>query len=757
MVSIEYLISRDSTNVGGLGAGTGGATKSILGTLDTTFSSYTYTDVSTGFFENASELFKKYSHKMLFKLFDVEKTPASQGYEENSYDLIIASNVLHATKSLQKTLENTRRLLKPGGYLLLLEITNNGPIRIGFITSGLPGWWTGVDDGRRFAPTVSPATWNNVLRKSGFSGVDALTPDCDGLAWPFSILAAQATDERVNFLRRPLSSVSRTTTIEELVILGQKSIETCRIAENVADLIRRYCSNITILDSLPTNADYIAPASTVLNLVDLDEPIFKHLSTESMDGLKRVFECSRNVLWVTHGCSGDEPYHMSSVGFGRSVSHEITQMRLQFLDLDSLEDSASRVITETLLRLHATEEWERDEGPLAELLWTTEPELVLQKDQLLVPRVLNNEDQNARLNSWRRPVTIDVAPQTSVVEICRAHDLFMLRHVPLQNSSKNGHELVNVKYSVLSALNVGPGNFMFVHIGTANQTGELVVGLSEANSSIVACRGGYVPIDVSPSQAPKLLSAITVELLARSIITGISSKSVLLVYEPDHTFASALARQAAAKGIQVQYITTSTETKDPAWISFHPLVSEYVIRKKLPKGVTHFVEIAVQGTTKDLVSRISTSLPLACKRIDSSALFRDQPSMSSNAENAVFKLLIDALSEARMNIFQHASNSVPIGHITNTAISKVPTTVIDWMADDVVTAQVQPFNPECMFSEDKTYLLVGLTGQIGQSLCEWMARNGTGCICLTSRNPDVDDEWLESFKDTGTIVKVFAM
>lgn len=694
---------------------------------------------------------------MLFKLFDVEKTPASQGYEENSYDLIIASNVLHATKSLQKSLENTRRLLKPGGYLLLLEITNNGPIRIGFITSGLPGWWNGVDDRRRFAPTVSPATWNHVLRKSGFSGVDALTPDCDGLACPFSILAAQATDERVNFLRRPLSSVSRSTTIEELVILGQKSIETCRIAENVADLIGRYCGNVTILDGLPTNADNIAPTSTILNLADLDEPIFKHLSTEKVDGLKRVFELSRNVLWITHGCSADEPYHMSSVGFGRSIRHEITQMRLQFLDLDSLEDDVSRVITETLLRLHATEEWERDEGPFAEMLWTTEPELILQENQLLLPRVLSNGDQNARLNSWRRSVTNDVALQTSVVEICQTHDSFLLRRVSLQSSSRNSHKRVNVMYSVLSALNVAIGNFMFVHIGTADQTGDLVVGLSKANSSIVACWGEYVSLDISPNQAHKLLSAISGEFLARSLITEIPSNSILLVYEPDHTFASALARRAAAKGIQVVYVTTSAEIRDPAWINFHPLDSEWVIRKKLPRGVTHFVGLAVQGNTNDAISRILKSLPLACKRIDASALFRDQPSMHSNDENAVFKLLTDTVSEARKNIFQHASNPVPIGHVMNTAISKVPTTIIDWTADDVVTVQVQPFNPDCMFSEDKTYLLVGLTGQIGQSLCEWMARNGAGCICLTSRNPNVDDEWLQSFKDTGTIVKVFTM
>ncbi len=694
---------------------------------------------------------------MIFKVFDAEKSPSSQGYEEGSLDLIIASNVLHATKSLQKTLENTRRLLKPGGYLLLLEITNNGPIRIGSMTGGLPGWWVGVDDGRRYAPTVSPATWNSVLRKSGFSGVDAMTPDRDNLAWPFSILAAQATDERVNFLRRPLLSNSQNTIIEDLVILGTKSIETSRIAEDVADLVGKFCRKITVLESLPTNADFIAPMSTFLNLADLDAPIFKNMTIESMDGLKRLFELSRNILWITQGCRADEPYHMSSVGFGRAISHEMPHMRLQFLDLDNLDDNVSHLITETLLRLHATEEWERDGDLHTKLFWTTEPELVLQKNQLLVPRVLANESQNARLNSWRRSVTKMVALQTSAVKISHTNESFVLQDEALPMSQKFDQKRVNVSYSVLSALKVAPETFMFVNVGTAERTGEVVVGLSEANSSSVICRGDCVLLDVSPNQTHTFLSAIVGELLARYLVAEIPAHSILLVHEPEHSFASALDRRANAKGIQVTYSTTNTETKDPAWITLHPLVSERVIKKKIHRGITHFLDLAVKGNAKDTGYRISMNLPAACRRVDASAMFREQSSVRSDDEQAISTLLTDAVLQAKTNMLQNASSPVPLARVADTTIPKAPTTIIDWTADDVVAVQVYPYDSDCLFSSDKTYLLVGLTGQIGQSLCEWMARNGAGYICLTSRNPNVSDQWLDSFKDTGTTVKLFAM
>ncbi len=40
-----------------------------------------------------------------------------------SYDLVVACNVMPAAHSIDLTLENLRSLLKPGGRLILMEIT----------------------------------------------------------------------------------------------------------------------------------------------------------------------------------------------------------------------------------------------------------------------------------------------------------------------------------------------------------------------------------------------------------------------------------------------------------------------------------------------------------------------------------------------------------------------------------------------------------------------------------------------------------
>ena len=123
-----------------------------------------------------------------------------QGFEEAYYDMVVASNCLHATRSLKDTLNHCRRLLRPGGYLVLLEITRDHlPIQL--IMGTLPGWFLGADEGRTWAPTISLDEWGMLLKETGFSGVDtSSTPSfC-------SVIMSQAIDKAVQVLHEPLSA-----------------------------------------------------------------------------------------------------------------------------------------------------------------------------------------------------------------------------------------------------------------------------------------------------------------------------------------------------------------------------------------------------------------------------------------------------------------------------------------------------------------------------------------------------------------------
>ena len=60
---------------------------------------------------------------MIFKTLDIEMDTATQSFGLGSYDLVIASNVLHATRQLTNTMSQCRALLRPGAHLLLMETT----------------------------------------------------------------------------------------------------------------------------------------------------------------------------------------------------------------------------------------------------------------------------------------------------------------------------------------------------------------------------------------------------------------------------------------------------------------------------------------------------------------------------------------------------------------------------------------------------------------------------------------------------------
>ncbi|KAH7322436.1 putative hybrid NRPS/PKS enzyme [Stachybotrys elegans] len=756
-----------------IGAGTGGATKAVLGSIGKKMSSYTYTDISLGFFEKAAELFKAYSGKMIFKTLDVEKNPAQQGYEPHSYDIIIASNVLHATASMQKTLENTRKLLKPGGYLMLLELTDNGPVRFSNIMGGLPGWWLGVDDGRKYAPTITPGEWHAVLRKTGFAGVDAITPEVDTLAWPFSIMAAQAVDDRINFLRKPLmrtTSSNVSVYIDSLVILGNKGLETSRIAEEVTQHLGNFCGQITILDDLPTEAEAatLAPMSTFINLVDLDAPIFKGMTTRKMDGLKRLYQLARHILWITSGAQVDNAYHMASITFSRAMSHEAGHVSMNHLDLAELADSVPKTISEYLLRQSALDDWEvpGKRQQHQDFMWSKEPEAFLEGGQLKIPRLLDNVSQNARLNATRRTITTKVTT-TAGVTIAEAVESSSLALVQQLHPAvaEQGQRLVNIEASSLRALHVATDSFLFLGVGQDATSKETLVTLSLSNSGVV------VPVATAAADAAvdseALLANVAGHLVAKTLVETLPFGSSLLVLcsGKDRFITSALTEEAKSKSITITVACDAQAADDfiePLWIKLDARSPAHVLRKTLANAKpSYFLDLTTGLQSNELSINIAQAMTAGLHTLNQTELAGFTtlltPSTSRELLAARLEHAVASAQQASANSNTAQDQVIPLSQITASGSSNNITATVDWRGETDITVEVRPLDAQRLFSKDKSYLLFGLTGQIGQSLCEWMVNNGAGCVCLTSRNPKIDDKWLSSFEASGATVKIYAV
>lgn len=727
--------------------------------IGSTFASFTCTDRSEDFVKTTAEKFKTFNQKATFKFFDPQQTPSSQGFEENSYDVVIASNILHTTLSLEKTLSNIRCLLRPGGFLLASGITGDQSIRMLTTMGGMPEWWADSNESGRKKSSTRVSKWHNALRKVGFSGIDTMVPEIDGVAWPFSVIVAQAVDDRINFLRKPLL-VPSSVCLEELVILGNGSLKTARLAEEISELVRPLSTKVTILEGLPTDDDEISTMSTFINLVDLDEPIFKNLTEDTMEGLKCLFELASNVVWVIEGARTDEPYHNASLGFGRTISAEMSHLSLQFLDLIGAGAAASRLITEAVLRMTVLQAWDEKGTLYREMLCSKELELYLENGQLMVPRILPVVDHDARINSLRRPVTKVVDPEQSVVCISQGTDMaVVLREecvpLPLGDTKVS----VQMAHSVLSAINVGPDTFLFLGVGTDQATGETVIQLSDNNASKTFTSFSE-RITIPSGQESGFLAAVASELLAASLLSKLPRSCHILVHEPglDTVFSAALAQQAIIKDIIVTFSTTKSE-KDPAWIQLGPWSSSRTVENCLPVNLTHFLDLATDDEGKGASLRIRESLSAACREIDMSELFRPQSVQLSSDDHGILRTFQEAVSHVQTTVFNRAmlDGIVNPSQLSDTAVCRQPVTIVDWTLDKTLSVAVQPINAKRLFSQNKTYILVGLSGALGKSICEWMSRNGAGYVCLTSRSCKSDDKWQASLKKAGTKVQFYTM
>ncbi|MGG4439280.1 SDR family NAD(P)-dependent oxidoreductase [Brevibacillus fortis] len=158
-----------------IGAGTGGTSAIVLPRLQSFqkhIEEYCYTDISQAFLLHAEKEYGAENPYLTYRIFNVEKPVENQGIAAGAYDLVIATNVLHATKNISQTLLHAKTALQKNGLLLLNELTSN--TLFAHLTFGLlDGWWRYDDPEWRIpgCPLLTVETWQKVLKKAGYQSV----------------------------------------------------------------------------------------------------------------------------------------------------------------------------------------------------------------------------------------------------------------------------------------------------------------------------------------------------------------------------------------------------------------------------------------------------------------------------------------------------------------------------------------------------------------------------------------------------------
>ncbi|MDA0702893.1 MAG: SDR family NAD(P)-dependent oxidoreductase, partial [Proteobacteria bacterium] len=173
-----------------IGAGSGGTTEAVLVAL-APFAGrlrldYAFTDLSPGFVKAAARRFGEGRPWFTTRTLDIEEDPAGQGFATGAADLVLAANVLHATRRMARSLGHAARLLRPRGWLVVNEAVTAEPFTT-FTFGLLDGWWLAEDDLRLpHAPLLSADGWRGALADAGFGQTRVLPgpatdPAVDGM------------------------------------------------------------------------------------------------------------------------------------------------------------------------------------------------------------------------------------------------------------------------------------------------------------------------------------------------------------------------------------------------------------------------------------------------------------------------------------------------------------------------------------------------------------------------------------------------
>ncbi|KAI0199877.1 putative polyketide synthase [Astrocystis sublimbata] len=695
-------------NIIEIGAGTGGATKAILDDINQRFDSYTYTDISAAFFENASSHFSETSRKMSFKVLDVESDPVEQGFLEGTYDLAVAFFVLHATRDIEAALIHIRRLLRPGGFLVVGEGLEgqNQIASSGFIFGTLPGWWLGAGkDGRDLSPHISPKEWDALLRKTGFSGLDFHVPNQWETVLNSHHFVTQAVSDEIQFLRAPLAVSSAWTPpgLEELIIVGGQTCLSQKLIRTIESILPRSPVNhITTVEKL-TDIDLKSlhnTSITMLCLTELDKPVFKDMSHDVFETMKSLFGSENRIFWVTSGCFGRQPFCNMTIGFGRVALNENPDLRLQLQNVTELNERyMSKSYTATCL--------EALSDISIDVQIDTSTDMYYLTDSLPSEKLLSNA----------------MADPVEILEL-------------------------QVSHAMLSAMRT-PLGYKFLCLGRQARDGEQFLALC------------------SPGTEQATLVAVTAHLAASQILDRMYRGQILMIQDTPLELCQAFLDEAAMKQVEVIHCHKASTTHCPD--NFITYTSDYLTHSDLRELVAHtpdnFVTFSVSEHSSNTATddAIRAILPTHCHIETKNSMF--SMNGSSGSKSITSSILSDILRRSlrhtqRDDHWQRvkcSSSSAPIdvSMISSTPPLQNPLACIVFTHNSLVSVRSTRLDTRPMFKgAHSTYWIVGITRDLGISLCDWMINHGAMNIAISSRKPQISQDWIMTHRKRGVVVSV---
>lgn len=322
-------------------------------------------------------------------------------------------------------------------------------------------------------------------------------------------------------------------------------------------------------------------------------------------------------------------------------------------------------------------------------------------------------------------------------------------------------------------MRVGGTEALYLCIGQNMESGHITMGLSSEQASIVYIKESLTRrLPQSGLDITAMVATLSNMLCAMEIIDTSRARDLILV-NPDQSLVHCLkslmplAQEHLDGQIHLCFWTTdeTLAKKNNDFKFMHAWSSSRDVKQALPENST--VRAFLSEATQ-LWKTLATICPeitfgYGCSGINGSTKHKlncfDKKLGRRTADvldHAVTMSLQMVQSEGAQPPTRTFMTPAKLLDSDNT-IEALPFTIVDWKTDRWVTVTINPHSKPKALQDDRTYMLVGLTRDFGQSLCRLFVEQGARHILIASRNPDPRAVWVAELNQQGANILVMTL
>ncbi|KAK7748161.1 Type I Iterative PKS [Cytospora paraplurivora] len=693
------------------------------------------------------------SKKVSMEDLNLDAEPANMAASSGTYDLVVLSTSAHLrfNGSHVSMVRKIRRLMKNRGFIVLVH----APVSA-FKTKLAEGHAFGQRNASDAAAPMN-TVWSELLNHNDYLPPAKHSQQDYPPGLSLVIRQANGADEMG-------WAPELTVQHEYVLIVGRMDTNSVmshdRLQKAITKVNSTFWSAEQIEDITPEQA---SSCTSVLILADLTRPVCTSMTDNALVLLKSIMQPGKAVLWVTTNARHD-PERAASLGLTRTLKAEIPNLILQVLDLDEVREPYPLIANQFARVLQERQYSRGSSGVEGKSSIFFEPEVHIDKGQRLIPRVLPYRPAIDRLNAYRRevPQTYNSLETCVLMDVVRATDRrtqFEARfiHRACQCLGDDSESiLIHVEYSCLWPMSFGLPKQQCFCIGKDVGSDRWVAGISTKLGSTVPV---FEAISLSSYYLDRRrLATLLSPLISALALADWTDNDDIVLIEADPTFLLCL-RWIFQQGLNpnefgVHFWTTSpSQAKESGDIKYiHPRSSARELKQALPRSrpaVINFLprNHPVSQTLGGLADGYDYyQWPCALQRVEG----QTQEHLSKWV--AVSNMAIHLATRKPLQ-YMHPTFMTPT-QLLSTKEVVPPFVVVDWKADRLIALPVKPIVEPCLLHADRTYVLVGLTRDLGQSLCRLFIQHGARNIIVASRNPHKSPAWVSELNLEGANVLV---